>query len=131
MIPLVNLKRQFQTVKQDILKEFEHVLDSGQYILGPKVEELEKRIAEKLGVKEAVAVANGTDALVLTLEAFGIGKGDEVITTPFTFFATAEAVSRVGAEPVFADVDPETYNLDPKKIEEKITPATKAIIPVH
>lgn len=85
MIPLVNLKRQFQTVKQDILKEFEHVLDSGQYILGPKVEELEKRIAEKLGVKEAVAVANGTDALVLTLEAFGIGKGDEVITTPFTF----------------------------------------------
>lgn len=85
MIPLINLKRQFQTVKQDILQELEHVLDSGQYILGPKVEELEKRIAEKLGVKEAVAVANGTDALVLTLEAFGIGKGDEVITTPFTF----------------------------------------------
>ncbi|MCY9340862.1 DegT/DnrJ/EryC1/StrS family aminotransferase [Bacillus haynesii] len=131
MIPLINLKRQFQTVKQDILQEFEHVLDSGQYILGPKVGELEKRIAEKLGVKEAVAVANGTDALVLTLEAFGIGKGDEVITTPFTFFATAEAVSRVGAKPVFADVDPETYNLDPKKIEEKITPATKAVIPVH
>ncbi len=131
MIPLINLKRQFQTVKQDMLKEFERVLDSGQYILGPKVKELEKKTAEKLGVRDAVAVANGTDALVLTLKAFGIGKGDEVITTPFTFFATAEAVSRVGATPVFADVDRGTYNLDPAKIEENITPATKAIIPVH
>ncbi|GIN68754.1 Pleiotropic regulatory protein [Bacillus sonorensis] len=131
MIPLINLKRQFQTVKHEILKEFERVLDSGQYILGPKVKELEKKIAEKLGVRDAVGVANGTDALVLTLEAYGIGKGDEVITTPFTFFASAEAVSRVGATPVFADVDPETYNLDPAKIEERITPATKAVIPVH
>ncbi|MFO6498257.1 MULTISPECIES: DegT/DnrJ/EryC1/StrS family aminotransferase [Bacillus] len=131
MIPLINLKKQFQKVKADILHEVELVLDSGQYILGPKVAELEKKIAAKLGAGEAVAVANGTDALVLTLEAFGIGKGDEVITTPFTFFASAEAVSRVGATPVFADVDRETYNLDPAKIEEKITPATKAIIPVH
>ncbi|MED2945241.1 DegT/DnrJ/EryC1/StrS family aminotransferase [Bacillus swezeyi] len=131
MIPLINLKQQFQEVKDDILNEFECVLESGQYILGPKVKLLEKRIAERLGVEEAVAVANGTDALVLTLQAYGIGEGDEVITTPFTFFASAEAVSRVGATPVFADVDPETYNIDPAKIEEKITTATKAIIPVH
>ncbi|MDA7026708.1 DegT/DnrJ/EryC1/StrS family aminotransferase [Bacillus sp. CLL-7-23] len=131
MIPLIHLKKQFQAVKKEVLKELEEVLDSGQYILGPKVKELEKRIAQKLGVQEAVAVANGTDALVLTLEAYGIGKGDEVITTPFTFFASAEAISRVGATPVFVDVDPLTYNLDPKKVEETVTTATKAIIPVH
>ncbi|MGN7942721.1 MULTISPECIES: DegT/DnrJ/EryC1/StrS family aminotransferase [Bacillaceae] len=131
MIQLIDLKKQFQSVKSEILQEIEHVLDSGQYILGPKVRELEKSIATKLGVLDAVAVGNGTDALVLTLEAYGIGNGDEVITSPFTFFASAEAISRVGATPIFADVDPVTYTISPAKIEEKITSATKAIIPVH
>ncbi|MGV3463833.1 MAG: DegT/DnrJ/EryC1/StrS family aminotransferase [Heyndrickxia sp.] len=131
MINLVDLGRQFQHVKDDILLEIEKVIDSGNYILGSKVNELEKKIAKKLNVSEAVTVANGTDALVLTLEAFGIGKGDEVITTPFTFFASAESISRVGAIPVFADVNPHTFNLDPSDVEKRITSATKAIIPVH
>ncbi|MBB2479805.1 DegT/DnrJ/EryC1/StrS family aminotransferase [Bacillus sp. APMAM] len=131
MINLVDLGRQFQHVKEEILLEIEKVIDSGNYILGSKVEELEKKIAEKLNVTEAVSVANGTDALVLTLEALGIGKGDEVITTPFTFFASAESISRIGATPVFADVNPHTFNLDPSDIEKRITSATKAIIPVH
>lgn len=131
MINLVDLRRQFQSVKSEFLQAVDDCIDHGNYIMGPKVKELEEKIARKLGVTEAIAVANGTDALVLTLEAYGIGKGDEVITTPFTFFATAEAVSRVGATPVFADVDPLTFNLDPNEIEKKITPATKAIIPVH
>ncbi|TDL30589.1 DegT/DnrJ/EryC1/StrS family aminotransferase [Jeotgalibacillus sp. S-D1] len=131
MIPLINLKQQFGTIKDELIDEMEKVLLSGQYILGSKVEELEEKIAEKLGVSHAVAVANGTDALILTLDAYGIGKGDEVITTPFTFFATGEAISRVGATPVFVDIDPITFTLCPLKIEEKITPKTKAIIPVH
>ncbi|ETI67137.1 DegT/DnrJ/EryC1/StrS family aminotransferase [Neobacillus vireti] len=131
MINLVDLKRQFQSVENEVLHGIAEVIKSGQYILGPKVRELEEKISTKLGVTEAVAVANGTDALVLTLEAYGIGVGDEVITTPFTFFASAEAISRVGAVPVFADVDPGTYNIDPAEIERRITTATKAIIPVH
>ena len=131
MINLVDLRRQFQSVKSEILEATNDVIEKGNYILGPRVKELEEKIATKLGVSEAIAVANGTDALVLTLEAYGIGKGDEVITTPFTFFATAEAVSRVGAVPVFADVDPLTFNIDPLEIERKITSMTKAIMPVH
>ncbi|MFY0758521.1 DegT/DnrJ/EryC1/StrS family aminotransferase [Metabacillus dongyingensis] len=131
MINLVDLQRQFQSIKNEVLKEIEHVYDSGQYILGPKVNELETKIAGKLGVTDAIAVGNGTDALVMVLDALDIGPGDEVITTPFTFFASAEAISRVGATPVFADVDPETYNIDPVKIEAVITEKTKAIIPVH
>lgn len=131
MINLVDLKRQFQSVEREILQGIAEVIESGQYILGSKVRELEEKIAAKVGATEAVAVANGTDALVLTLEAFAIGAGDEVITTPFTFFASAEAISRVGAVPVFADVNPVTYNIDPTEVERKITTATKAIIPVH
>ncbi|MBU5211737.1 DegT/DnrJ/EryC1/StrS family aminotransferase [Bacillus sp. Gen3] len=131
MIQLIDLKEQFLSLKHEILKEMENVLESGQYILGPKVSELEKNISNKLGTLDAIAVANGTDALVLTLDAYGIGENDEVITSPFTFFASAEAISRVGAIPVFVDVDPITYTIDPLKIEEKITPSTKAIIPVH
>ncbi|MBO0961866.1 DegT/DnrJ/EryC1/StrS family aminotransferase [Neobacillus sp. MM2021_6] len=131
MINLVDLRRQFQSVKDEVLQAMTEVIDSGQYVLGPKVKELEAKIAQRLGVTEAIAVANGTDALVLTLESYGIGPGDEVITTPFTFFASAEAISQVGAVPVFADVDPVTYNIDPFEIEKKITKATKAIIPVH
>lgn len=131
MIPLISLKEQYEAIESELLDEMRKVLQSGQYILGPKVNQLEETVAEKLGVGYAVAVANGTDALILTLDAYGIGEGDEVITTPFTFFSTAEAISRVGAKPVFADVDPRTYTICPKKIKEKITSSTKAIIPVH
>lgn len=131
MIPISDPKGQFTVIQSEIIEQIEQVLQSGQYILGPKVTELEKRIAEKLGVSEAISVANGTDALELALLALDIGEGDEVITTPFTFFATAEAIDRVGAVPVFVDVDEHTFNIDPEKIEEMITDRTKAILPVH
>jgi len=131
MIPLVDLGRQFGSLRQEILDAISDVIESGMYILGPKVTELEKKIAERFGVKHAIGVANGTDALVLTLKAKGIGPGDEVITTPFTFFASAESVSNLGATPVFVDVDPESYNLNPDLLEAKITKKTRAIIPVH
>lgn len=131
MISLVALKQQFASIKAEIVAAVEQVIESGQYISGPKVTELEGKIAKKLGVRHVITVANGTDALVISLKAFGIGPGDEVITTPFTFFASAEAVSNVGATPVFVDIDRHTYNIDVRQIEEKITPATKAIIPVH
>ncbi|MDG5473644.1 DegT/DnrJ/EryC1/StrS family aminotransferase [Jeotgalibacillus sp. ET6] len=131
MIPLMNVKEQFASIQSEILEAIKEVAESGSYILGAKVDELEKKIAQKLGVIYAIAVANGTDALILTLEAYGIGRGDEVITTPFTFFASGEAISRVGATPVFADVNPDTFTLCPTKIKEKLTKRTKAIIPVH
>lgn len=131
MIPLIDLQQQFVFLKKRILSEMSRVIDGGKFIMGPKVEELERRMKDRLGVPHVVTVANGTDALVIALEAHGVGKGDEVITTPFTFFATAEAIARVGAMPVFADIDPQTYNIDPAKIEEKITQRSKAIIPVH
>lgn len=131
MISLVDLKSQYQAIKQPILQAMEEVINHGQFIIGPKVKELEHKMKVKLGVDHAVTVANGTDALVLTLDAYGIGLGDEVITTPFTFFATAEAISRVGATPVFSDIDRQTYNIDPSGIEDKITSATRAIIVVH
>lgn len=131
MIPIANPKSQLQTLETEILDVFMDVFASGQYILGPYVDKLETEIANRLGVLEAVGVASGTDALVLALESYGIGKGDEVITTPFTFFATAEAITRVGATPVFVDVEEDTFNMNPRLIEEKITVATKAILPVH
>jgi dTDP-4-amino-4,6-dideoxygalactose transaminase len=131
MIPLLDLKAQYLSIKDEIDAAIQEVMVSGQYILGKNVEAFEKEIADYCGVKYGIGVANGTDALVLTLDAFGIGKGDEVITTPYTFFATAEAISRVGATPVFVDINPLTYNIDVTKIEEKISKKTKAIIPVH
>src|SRR5699024_61082 len=131
MIPISDPKRQLASIHAHILDRIETVLMSGDYILGPHVIELEKTIATRFGVSEAVAVASGTDALVLALEAFGIGHGDEVITTPLSFFATAEAITRVGATPVFADVYKETHNIDPSQIVNKISSATKAILPVH
>ncbi|MGI6119275.1 MAG: DegT/DnrJ/EryC1/StrS family aminotransferase [Desulfosporosinus sp.] len=130
-IPLLDLKAQYLTIKEEINQAIQNVLDSSQFILGPEMKTLEKEIAAFCGTKEAVAVANGTDALVLTLNAYGIGPGDEVITTPFTFFATAEAIARVGARPVFVDIDPLTLNMDLNQLEDKVTARTKAIIPVH
>jgi len=131
VIPMVDLQRQYRILKDDINKAIQAVLDSGQFILGPQGEELEKEIARYHNVSHAIGVASGTDALLLSLRACGIGAGDEVITTPFTFFATAEVISLLSATPVFIDIVPETFNIDPRKIEEKITKRTKAIIPVH
>src|SRR5690625_2920491 len=131
MIPITDPKSQLKPIKDEILTEMMKVLESGQYILGPQVNKLEAKIADRLGVLDAIGVASGTDALILTLEAFGIGDGDEVITTPFTFVATAEAITRVGATPVFVDVDEDTFNINPQRIVEKINQATKAILPVH
>jgi len=131
MIPMVDLQRQYKILKDDIEAAIAEVLNSSQFILGPNVLELEKEIAAYHGIPFAVGVANGTDALFLALKACGIGDGDEVITTPFTFIATAEVISRLNATPVFVDILPDTFNIDPEEIEKKITEKTKAIIPVH
>jgi len=130
-IPLVDLKAQYKVVEEKAIKSVSEVLSSASYIMGKDVIEFEKEFAEYIGVKHSISVGNGTDALVVALMACGIGEGDEVITTPFTFFATAESISFVGATPVFVDVEKDTYNLDPLKIEERITEKTKAIMPVH
>lgn len=131
MTPMVDLKKQFQEIKDEVLSVVTEILESSQYILGPKVAEFERKIADYHGVSEAVSVASGTDALHLSISAFGIGKEDEVITTPFTFFATVEAILYTGATPVFVDIEPDTFNIDVNQIEEKITKNTKAILPVH
>jgi dTDP-4-amino-4,6-dideoxygalactose transaminase len=130
-IPLLNLKRQYTYLKDDIEKVISNILESGAYINGPYTKELESKLAKYLDVKHVIGVANGTDALVIALEALGIKEGDEVITTPFTFFATAEAISVVGAKPVFVDVSLDDFNIDVNKIEKVITEKTKAIMPVH
>lgn len=130
-IPLIDLQAQYLSLQEEINTAVTDVLSSGKYILGPNVQALEEEIATYCGTKVAVGVANGTDALVLCLDAYGIGPGDEVITSPYSFFATAEAISRVGAVPVFVDIDPTSYNIDVLKIESSITKRTKAILPVH
>ena len=130
-IALIDLKAQYESLSDELNKAALEVLSSANYILGKNVVEFEKEFAEYVGVKHAISVGNGTDALVIALKAMGIGEGDEVITTPFTFFATAESISAVGATPVFVDVDKNTFNIDVTKIEEKITSKTKAIMPVH
>lgn len=130
-IELIDLKAQYESLSDELNKAALEVLSSANYILGKNVVEFEKEFAEYVGVKHAISVGNGTDALVIALKAMGIGEGDEVITTPFTFFATAESISAVGATPVFVDVDKNTFNIDVTKIEEKITSKTKAIMPVH
>jgi dTDP-4-amino-4,6-dideoxygalactose transaminase len=127
----MDLHSQYLSLKDEIKAAVLQVFDSGRYIIGPNVTALEQEVAEYCGTDFAVGVGNGTDALVLSLDAFGVGPGDEVITTSYSFFATAEAISRVGAKPVFVDVDADTYNIDVSQIEEKITERTKAILPVH
>ncbi len=131
MIQMVDLQRQYQILHEEIDSAVKHVLEQCQFILGPNVAELEKDIAAYHGIEFAVGVANGTDALLLALQACGIGEGDEVITTPFTFIATAEVIAQLKAVPVFVDIDADTFNIDPAKIEKKITGRTKAILPVH
>jgi dTDP-4-amino-4,6-dideoxygalactose transaminase len=131
MIPILDLKPQYESIKDEIDAAIAGVLESGQFILGPAVRDLEQKVAAYCGCKYGVGVASGTDALRLTLTALGIGPGDEVITTPFTFIATANTISHCGARPVFVDIDPRTYNIDPPAIEAAITERTKAIVAVH
>jgi dTDP-4-amino-4,6-dideoxygalactose transaminase len=130
-IPLTDLKKQFENIQQEINAAIGKVLQETKFILGPQVKLLEEEIAQYCGTKFAVGAASGTDALVLSLLTSGITDGDEVITTPFTFIATTEAICRAGAKPVFCDIDYETYNIDADQIEAKITKRTKAILPVH
>jgi len=130
-IPILDLKPQYESIKEEIRVAIDTVLESGQFIIGPAVQKFEASAAEYLGAKYAIGVNSGTDALVIGLRAMDIGFGDEVITTPFSFFATAESISNVGAKPVFVDVQESSFNLDPLLIEAAITPRTKAIMPVH
>ena len=130
-IPLIDLKAQYKSISEDLDRVTKEDLSSAAYIMGKNITEFEKEFAEYIGVKHAISVGNGTDALVIALKSLGIGAGDEVITSTFTYFASAECISAVGATPVFVDVEEDTFNIDPSKIEEKITNKTKAIIPVH
>jgi dTDP-4-amino-4,6-dideoxygalactose transaminase len=130
-IPLVDVRAQYAPLHDELNERIAEVLESGRFILGPNVQAFEEEAAAYLGVQNAVGVANGTDALVLALDAMGIGEGHEVVCPSFTFYATAEAIVRRGAKPVFADVDPATLNLDPEDVASRITPRTKAIMPVH
>ena len=130
-IPLLDLKAQFAEIREEVMAAVARVMESQHFVLGPEVTALEKEIAAFVECKFAVACASGSDALLLSLMARGIGTGDEVVTTPFTFGATAGAIARLGARPVFVDIDPATYNLDAAKLEAAITPRTRSIMPVH
>lgn len=130
-VPLLDLKAQYKTIKNEVLAGISEVLDSQVCIGGPKVQELEQKIAAVSECRFGVGVSSGTDALLNCLMSLNIGPGDEVITTPFTFFATVGCIARVGATPVFVDIDPRTYNIDPAQIETVVTRRTKAIMPVH
>jgi len=130
-IPLLDLTKQYRSIKQEIDQAVMNVMEKGNFVLGEEVSLLEQEMAAFCGARYGVGVNSGTDALLLSLMAYGIDRGDEVITTPFTFIATAEVIAFLGAKPVFVDIDPKTFNIDVKKIEQVITKKTKAIIPVH
>jgi dTDP-4-amino-4,6-dideoxygalactose transaminase len=130
-VPLLDLKAQYSTIKTEVEAAIAEVMESQHFILGPKVEQCEKAIAQYSRCRHAVGVSSGSDALLACLMAEDTGPGDEIITTPYTFFATVGAVTRLGATPVFVDIDPVTYNIDVKQVEAKVTPKTRAIIPVH
>jgi dTDP-4-amino-4,6-dideoxygalactose transaminase len=130
-IPFTDVKAQYLPLLDEVRKAMDGVLESARFILGPEVAAFEQEAAEYLGASHAVGVANGTDALVLVLDALGVGPGDEVVCPSFTFYATAESIARRGATPVFADIDPATLNLDPADVDGRVTAQTKAILPVH
>ncbi len=130
-IPVLDLTRYDDDLKRDIARAVESVFASGRFVLGPANDVFERELAATLGVRHAIGVSSGTDALLVSLMALGAGPGDEVVTSPFSFFASAGAVSRLHARPVFVDIDPATFNLDPSRLEEKLSPRTKAIQPVH
>jgi dTDP-4-amino-4,6-dideoxygalactose transaminase len=128
---MVDVVGQYKKIRKEINEAALRIIESGQYILGKDVSEFENEIARYVGVNHAVGCASGTDALLVAMMALGIGPGDEVVTTPFTFVATTETIVLLGAKPIYVDIDPETYNLDPSKVQAVITKNTKAIIPVH
>jgi dTDP-4-amino-4,6-dideoxygalactose transaminase len=131
VVPFLNLRAQYASLREEIHAAIDGVLESQQFVLGRHAEALERDLAAYCDAKHAVSLANGTDALTIALAACGIGPGDDVIVPAFTFVATATAVVRIGARPIFADIDPATFNLDPEEIERRVTPQTKAVIPVH
>lgn len=130
-VPLLDLKLQYQKIKPDVLQAIHQVCEEQSFILGPHVEAFERALASYVGATHAIGVTSGTDALLLSLMAVGVKPGDEVLTTPYTFFATAGSISRLGAVPVFVDIDPHTYHLDAARLEAALTPKVRAIIPVH
>lgn len=130
-VPFIDLERHHNPIKKDLVKAFERVLDSNQFVLSDEVKKFEDEMAAYTGAKHAIGVSNCTNALLLSLKAMGIGTGDEVITTPFTFIATAEVIALIGAKPVFCDIDPKTFNIDPDKIKKSVSARTRAIMPVH
>src|SRR5919197_1963136 len=129
-VPLLDLRAQYAQVKDDVQRAIARVVESQQFILGPAVAELERAVAQLSHARFAVGCASGTDALLLAMRALDIGRGDEVITTPFTFFATAGTIHNLGATPVFADIEPDTFNLSPERAREAVTERTRAVIPV-
>jgi dTDP-4-amino-4,6-dideoxygalactose transaminase len=130
-VPLLDLQAQYAPIRDQVLAAITRVCDSQRFIMGPEIEALERELASLIGVEHTVAVSSGTDALLLALMSLGIGAGDEVVTTTYSFFATAGAIARLGATPVLVDIDPATFNIDPARIEAAITPRTKAVLPVH